>query len=226
MPEQNGPLHDKRFPGESADYRAARDALLKEEIELRRRIEAVASARRTLPPGGEIEEDYVFEAQDGAVRLSELFGDHSALIAYGFMYGPDAERPCPSCTSIIDSLEGAAAHVGQRAALVAIARSPIARIQALRNERGWSKVRFVSSAANSFNRSYHSEDEAGNQWPILNVFARSGGTIRHSYATELLFAPSEPGQDARHVDSIWPLWNLLDFTPEGRGDFRPKLDYS
>jgi predicted dithiol-disulfide oxidoreductase (DUF899 family) len=84
----------------------------------------------------------------------------------------------------------------------------------------------LSSAKNSYNADYHAEDASGSQWPVLNVFTRDGKGIYHSYASELLFAPADPGEDRRHVDMIWPLWNLLDVTPQGRGtDFRPKLSY-
>lgn len=222
-------LHEVRFPGETAEYRQARDLLLEAEIALRRQIEAVAAMRRALPPGGPAPEDYVFEEGEDArpVRLSELFGDKPTLVAYSFMYGPQMEQACPSCTSILDSLDGAAPHVGQRVSLVVVAKSPIARIRAFAEERGWRRLRLLSSAGNSYNRDYRGENPQGNQTPALNVFTRKDGVIRHAYATELMFAPTDPGQEARHVDSIWPLWNVLDFTPDGRGaDFRPKLSYA
>jgi predicted dithiol-disulfide oxidoreductase (DUF899 family) len=200
--------HEVSFANESADYRVARDALLAAERDLRRQVEAVAAQRRALPLGGEVPQDYVFEeAVTGpngesvrSVRLSELFGRHGSLIAYSFMYGPDSP-PCPMCTAMLDSLDGSAEHVGQRAALVVIAKSPIGRIREHARARSWRRLRLLSSAANSYNRDY---------W--------------HS---ELLYAGGEPGQDPRHVDPIWPLWNLLDLTPEGRGtDWYPRLDYA
>ena len=105
-----------------------------------------------------------------------------------------------------------------------VAKSPIQRIRAVARERGWNHLRLLSSAGNTYNHDYQGENEKGDQLPSLNVFARRDGKIHHFFNTELLFAPSEPGQDGRHVDLIWPLWNLLDFTPEGRGtDWRPKL---
>jgi predicted dithiol-disulfide oxidoreductase (DUF899 family) len=223
-------IHDIRFPNESAEYRAARNRLLEAEMALRRQIEAVAAQRRALPPGGTIREDYVFEEGDDArpVRLSELFGEKSVLLLYSYMFGPAMAQPCPSCTSILDSLDGAAPHIGQRAAIAAVARSPIARFLAFARERGWSRLRLLSSASNSYHPDYRGEDEKGSQWPILNVFVRNpAGEIRHSYATELAFAPKDPGQDPRHVDAIWPIWGALDLSPEGRGaDTRPKLSYA
>ena len=215
------------FPGESADYRAARDRLLEAEIELRRSIERVAATRRELPPGGPVPEDYAFEGADGAVRLSELFEPGKDVLAiYSFMYGPEVERPCPSCTSILDSLDGTAVHVRQRINLAVVAKSPLERILAFAEERGWHRLRLLSSAGNSYNRDYHGETADGAQMPMLNVFVRDGDAIRHFWGSELMNAPADPGQNERHVDLIWPLWNLLDATPEGRGeDWQPSLSY-
>ena len=214
------------FPNEGNKYRAARDKLLKAEIDLRKRVEAVAAERRKLPPGGEVPQDYVFQTQDGEIRLSQLFGNGSTLVAYSFMYGPNMAKPCPMCTSIIDGLNGNAMHITQRTNLVIVAKSPIARILEFARSRGWSNLKFVSSAGNSYNHDYHGEDAKGSQWPMLNVFQREDGTIRHTWGSELLGAKPEPGQDPRHGDMLWPLWNVLDFTPEGRGkDWRPKLSY-
>lgn len=226
-------VHSVRYPGETARYRAARDRLLRAERDLRRHLEQVAALRRKLPLGSPVTEDYAFEGEgpDGAprtVKLSELFAPgKDSLIAYSFMYGPGMERPCPSCTSILDSLDGAARHVAQRANLVVVARSPLARIRAFARERAWRNLRLVSAAGNAYSRDYHGEDANGAQWPALNVFVKRAGQVHHFYATELLFAPSERGQDPRHVDLIWPLWNLLDLTPEGRGtSWYPALDYA
>ncbi len=219
-------LHDKRFPGEDAAYRAARDRLLLAELELRRQDERVAALRRALPPGGRAQ-DYVFEegADGRPVKLSELFGDKDSLLLYSYMYGPNMERPCPSCSSMLDGLDGQAPHIAQRAALAVVARSPIARLRAACAERGWRNLRLISSANNSYHGDYHSETAEGSQRPIMNVFSRRGGELRHVWASELAFAPTDPGQDPRHIDQIWPLWNALDLTPEGRGDFHPQLEY-
>ena len=214
-----------KFPNESRAYRHAREELLEAEIRLRRHTEQVAALRRALPPGG-VAQDYVFDAEEGRLGLSELFKRGESLVAYSFMYGPDMERPCPMCTSILDGLEGNAQHIAQRTNLVVIAKSPIERILAFARSRGWSRLRLLSSQGNNYNRDYHAETADGAQMPMLNVFRRDGGTIRHFYGTELLYAKDEAGQNARHVDLIWPLWNVLDFTPEGRGsDWYPKLDY-
>jgi predicted dithiol-disulfide oxidoreductase (DUF899 family) len=220
--------HSVRFRGESPSYRVARDELLEAEMELRRNIEAVAAKRRQLPLGGKVEQDYVFEqASGGEVQLSELFADgKDSLIIYSYMYGPQMAQPCVSCTSILDALDGEAPHVMQRANFFVVAKSPIERIMKFTTERGWRNLQLLSSANNTYNRDYHAENEKGDQLPALNVFAKRDGAIHHFYNTELLYAPSEPGQDGRHVDQIWPLWNLFDLTPEGRGEkWYPRLSY-
>jgi predicted dithiol-disulfide oxidoreductase (DUF899 family) len=216
-------LHSIRFPKESDAYRVARDDLLRAEIELRRQIEAVAALRRDLPLGGEVPEDYVFEEDGPAkgsaaeVRLSELFEPRKdTLILYSFMYGPEMAAACPSCTSILDGLDGVSPHLTQTVNHAVVAKSPVERIRAHAQARGWTRLRLLSSARNTYNRDYHGESEDGHQIPALNVFVRRGGKIHHAYSTELLHAPSEEGQDPRHVDSIWPLWSLFDLTPEGR----------
>ncbi|MGZ8797904.1 MAG: DUF899 family protein [Thermoanaerobaculia bacterium] len=217
-----------RFPGESEAYRAAREDLLKSEIDLRRQIESVAAKRRTLPLGGEVPQDYTFEDADGKkVLLSELFAPgKDTLIVYSFMFGPQMADACPSCTSILDGLDGQAPHVTQRVNLVVVAKSPIERITKFARGRGWRNLRLLSSANNTYNRDYHAENEKGGQMPVLNVFVRRDGRIHHFYGTELLYVPPEPGQDGRHVDMIWPLWNLFDVTPEGRGEtWQPRLKY-
>jgi predicted dithiol-disulfide oxidoreductase (DUF899 family) len=230
------PTSSVRFPEESAAYRTARDKLLAAEIELRARVEEVAALRRALPPGGAVVEDYVFE--EGAVdaggaetvrhvKLSELFMiPDASLVVYSFMYGPAMEKACPMCTAMLDGLDGTAPHAAQRINLVVVAKSPLARIRAFARERGWRNLRLLSSAGNRYNRDYHGESADGSQMPFLNVFTRRGGVTRHAYATEMLYVPAAPGQNGRHVDPIWPLWNLFDFTPEGRGsDWYPRLEY-
>jgi predicted dithiol-disulfide oxidoreductase (DUF899 family) len=238
------------FPGESVEYRAARDRLLAHEVDLRRITEEIAAERRALPPGGVVPEDYVFRSADGgpsiAVRLSELFAPgRDSLIVYNMMFPRDpgddrpgptqgrtallplAESPCPSCTSLIDQLDGAADHVAPRANLVIVAKARAEHLAAFVEERGWRRLRFVSSATNTYNRDYHGEDEAGSQMPMLNVFHRDRATIRHFWGSELLYEPTEPGQDPRQVGTIEPLWNLFDLIPEGRGgDWDEQLDYS
>jgi predicted dithiol-disulfide oxidoreductase (DUF899 family) len=225
-----------RFPGESAEYRRARNALLREEVKLRKRLEEVAAQRRALPPGGEVETDYAFDAwapdEDDyrSVRFSELFAPTTkSLFLYNFMYPErvDSMTPCPSCTSIIDAIDGTARHLAQRVSFAVVAKAPIARFREHARRRGWSHALLLSSANNTFNRDYLAEDETGQQWPLAHVFTRRGRKIHHFWSSELWFADHEAGQDARHVDFMWPLWLMLDRTPEGRGKtWGPSLDYS
>jgi predicted dithiol-disulfide oxidoreductase (DUF899 family) len=239
------------FPGESAEYRAARDRLLRQEIDLRRAMEAVAMARRELPPGGVAPDDYVFQAaaaggRESDVRLSELFAPgKDSLVIYSFMFprdpgderpGPDAgqtallpleEGPCPSCVAFLDQLDSAAEHAGQHVNLAVVAKSPLPRILTFAKERGWRQLRLLSSARNTYNRDYHAETAEGAQRPMLNVFHRDGDVIRHFWASELFHAPAEPGQDPRHVGTLEPVWNLFDLTPEGRpNEWDEQLKYS
>ena len=237
------------FPGESTEYRAARDRLLEQEIELRRAMEAAAAARRRLPPGGVVPEEYVFQGAgpDGAptdVGLSELFAsDKDSLVIYNFMfprsYGGDRpgpatgetallpleEGPCPSCVALLDQLDGAVMHASRWINFAVVAKAPLPRLLTWSRERGWRNLRLLSSAGNTFNRDYHGEDADGSQIPMLNVFHRDGQTIRHFWGAELTYAPMDPGQDHRSVGTLEPLWNLFDLTPEGRPDWDEQLDY-
>ena len=231
-------LHDVRFPGESDQYRQARQELLEAEIDLRRQIEAVAAKRRAMPMGGGVPQDYVFEEWDGAtsskrsVRLSELFEDgKDTLFLYSHMFIPGEDGPlaeaCPSCTSIIDGIDGAVPHITQKISFAVVGRVPIERLLAHAKTRGWRHARLLSSAGNAYNADYHAESPDGAQDPMATVFTRRDGKIHHFWSSELYLIPTDPGQDMRHVDFMWPLWAVLDRTPEGRGtDWRPELDYS
>jgi predicted dithiol-disulfide oxidoreductase (DUF899 family) len=223
-----------RFPDEPPEYRAARDALTRAESELARQVETVAAQRRSLPLGGVVAEDYVFSEgladlrEDGParpVRLSELFGGHDTLLLYSFMYSPGMARPCQMCTSLLDGLDGAVPDLADRAAFAVVAKSPVSDIRSYARERGWANLRLVSSAGTTYNRDYHGESASGEQLSRMNVFVRQAERVHHFYATEQT-AP-EPGWDDRHVDLLWPLWNLLDLTPEGRGsEWRPHYSFS
>jgi predicted dithiol-disulfide oxidoreductase (DUF899 family) len=240
------------FPGESAEYRAARDRLLEQEVELRRTTEAVAAARRELPAGGVVPEDYVFQGAgtDGTpteVRLSELFAPgKDSLAIYTFMFPRDPgddrpgpaigqtarlkleEGPCPSCVALLDQLDGAVEHATQHLNLAVVAKAPLPRVLTFGEERGWRRLRLLSSAANTYSRDYLSETAEGSQRPMLNVFHRDdAGVIRHFWGSELFYAPTDPGEDPRHVGTLEPVWNLFDLTPEGRPpDWDEQLSYS
>jgi predicted dithiol-disulfide oxidoreductase (DUF899 family) len=231
---------DITFPGESSEYRAARDRLLEREIELRRAMETVAAARRELPPGGRVKTDYVFQGAGADrtttdVRLSQLFeAGKNSLLIYSFMFPRDpsdqtpgpregetaglplAEGPCPSCTAFLDQLDGAAQHASQHVNLAVAARAPLPRVLAFARERGWRRLRLLSSANNTYNADYLAETPDGVQRPMLTVFHRDADVIRHCWSSEVLYAPTDPGQEPRHLGTLEPLWNMFDLTPEGR----------
>jgi predicted dithiol-disulfide oxidoreductase (DUF899 family) len=233
------------FPNESADYRSARNALLDAEIALRRQSERVAAMRRALPPGGAVQEDYVFE-RIGAhhraerVRMSELFAGKPSLILYSYMFGPERDEPCMGCTHLLDCLDGAARHVPQVAPFYVVAGSPPARLEAWARDRRWPHLQFLSAAGNDYTRDYFGNTagvseamrvergyEDGKDWdePMINVFRKDGAIIRHFWGGEMLYAREDPGQNHRSLDGLDPVWGLLDLLPEGRGDFFPEQDY-
>ncbi len=223
--------HETRYPGESAQYRQMRDKLLQAELELRNQVHAVAELRRQLPLGGEVK-DYVFEESGKGdkvdkVHLAELFAPRqNTLLLYSYMYSPQMKAPCPMCTSFLDGLDGNAQHIRQQVSLAVVAKSPIARIREFARQRGWRNLRLLSSAGNTYNADYHGEDGEGEQQPMMNVFTKRSGKIHHFYGSETYFV-HEPGHEPCHIDMMWPLWNALDLTPEGRGeDWYPRLTYA
>jgi predicted dithiol-disulfide oxidoreductase (DUF899 family) len=247
----NGDFVPITFPGESPEYRAARNRLLDQEILLRRAMEAVAAARRDLPPGGVVPEDYAFEGlgpdrSPTEIRLSELFATgKDALVVYSFMFprdpsddrpGPNggetaalplAQGPCPSCVALLDQLDGAVPHAVQHVNFAVVAKAPLTRLLTFADERGWRHLPLLSSAGNTFNRDYHAETAEGAQRPMLNVFQREADAIRHFWGSELLYAPADAGQDPRHVGTLEPLWNMFDLTREGRpSSWDEQLDYA
>jgi len=239
------------FPGETPEYRAARDNLLAKEISLRRAMETLAVARRQLPPGGLILEDYVFrglgpDGKPAKLKLSELFAPgKDSLVVYSFMFPrhPEDERPgpeegatarlkredgpCPSCVAFLDSLDGAAEHVDAAGFnFVVIANAPFDRLLTFAKERRWTNLRLLSSGGTSFKRDYHAETPEGYQMPMITVFHRHGGDIRHFWSSEMFYAPTDPGQDPRHAGTIEMIWNIFDLTPEGRPpDWHEQLAY-
>jgi predicted dithiol-disulfide oxidoreductase (DUF899 family) len=214
-----------RWPNESDEYRRARQELLVEEIELRRHVERVASLRRSLPPGGEVPQDYRFVSEDGVeVTMAELFGDHETLIIYSYMFGPQRESPCPMCTSLMGGLDHKITDIRQRAAIAFTARSEIERLIDAKKARGWTDLPVYSDTSGDYTRDYVSPDDA--DMPAYNVFTRRDGVIRHFWGDEITIEMSDPGQDPRGAVEMDPLWLLLDTTPDGRGtDWRPQLTY-
>lgn len=213
------------FPNESAEYRRARNVLLAEEIELRRHIERVAAIRRALPLGGAIPDDYAFEGPNGAVRISQLFGDKEVLVIYSMMFGPQRERACPMCTAMLSSWDGAARNLRERVALAITARSPFERLADFKKERGWRNLQIYSDAKGDYTRAYVSADDG--DVPGLSVFMRNHGKVHHFWSGEMSGEMADPGQDPRGAPDLDPLWTVLDLTPAGRGaTWYPKLEYA
>jgi predicted dithiol-disulfide oxidoreductase (DUF899 family) len=208
-------MTEPRYPNETQEYRAARERLLQEEQALVDKAKAVAAQRRELPLGGKLKEDYVLQwANDGKVghdvKFSELFGDKPTLLLYSFMFGPGWDKPCPSCTSLVDGFDRSSYQVTRHAAFAAIAKAPAERINAWARQRGWSQIALLSGFASTFQADYKCQGESDDkQLPMMHVFRKRGDDIFHFWGTEL------PGN---HVDTVWPYWNLMDFTPEGRPD--------
>jgi len=218
-------LNNTHFPNESSDYRTARNKLLEAEIALRKQTEEVAKQRRSLPLGGKLKEDYLFSEGNGKkTTFAEFFQeDKNTLVVYSMMFDPSWDQPCPMCNSIVDGLNGNARQITQRVNLVVVGRAPIEKLLSYAKEAEWNHVRIVSSFGNTYNQDYFGERE-GKQVPMINVFLKKGNDIYHTWGSELTFVPPDPGQNERLADIIWPLWNVLDLTPEGRGkDWYPKI---
>lgn len=238
MAEAVHPLHDFRFPGESEEYRRAREELLQAEVDLRRQIERVAGLRRQLPLGGTVGSDYSFEEWDPAagaarpVRLSELFdGGKDTLFLYSFMVVPREQGlpfvgPCPSCTSIVDGIDGAIPHITQKMSFAVESAAPIAQFREHGSARGWRHARLLSSARSGYREDYGAADANGYQWPLATLFVRRDDGIHHYWSSELWWVAHDEGQGPRHVDFMWPMWAVFDRAPDGRGEWEPKLEYT
>jgi predicted dithiol-disulfide oxidoreductase (DUF899 family) len=209
------------YPNESDAYRSARNDLLEAEIALRAQIEAVAAKRRALPPGGELSQDYAFTGTDGRTRtLSSLFGDKSTMALYSYMFAPGAARPCPACTSLLDGLNGQAPQIAQRIAFAVVSSARPEQLAAISKERNWRNILLVSADGTDYQTLYHGRTADGEQ-PMMNVFRKQEGTVRHFWGSEMLHADLQG--HPRHMDLAWPIWGILDMAPEGRGDFFPQV---
>ncbi len=218
---------------EPAEYSARREELRQAEVELMRQRERVAALRRRLPPGTPVA-DYEFlegplRLDDGddpvtTVRLSQLFSSpERALVVQHVMYGKRQTSPCPMCTMWVDGLDAVLRHIEQRADyVVASAADPVA-LRAHARARGWDHVRLLSCGDNSFQFDFCAEDEEGNQNSTVSVFMLdANGQPRHFYSSHPQMADDI---NERGVDLLSPVWNLLDLTPQGRGDWYADLEY-
>lgn len=215
------------WPNEPPGYRPAREALLAEEIELRRHIARVAEQRRALPPGGEVPEGYRFLDREGrSLTLGDLFAGKDTLVLYVWMFGPQRERPCPMCTNLLGPLDANAADLEQQVALAVVARSPVERQEAFARTRGWRGLHFYQAVGDDFPSDYRGLAADGSEWPSLLVFTNRDGAIRLFWGGEMDGNTMDPGQDPRGAPDLAPLWTMLDLTPSGRDPhWYPKLDY-
>ena len=221
------------LPNESADYLSKREELRLAEIELMHQRERVADLRRRLPEGA-IVQDYVFEEGPAdldagdtpirTVRLSELFtAPNRSVVVYHFMYGKQQTSPCPMCTLIIDGWNGAGHHLAQNVDAVIVAAADPAVLRAHARRQGWNNLRLLSCGANTFKYDLGSEDDAGNQDSTVSVLTReSDGTLRHFYTAHPSMAKDIK---ERGLDLLCPVYNILDLTPQGRGDWYAELGY-
>ena len=168
----------------------------------------------------------MFQGENGAVSLAAMFGEKQTLIVYTYMFGPQREEPCPMCTSLLSAWDGEARDIDQRVSLAIVARSPIERLVAFKQDRGWRNLKLYSDTSGEFSRDYRAVREDGGDDPGYHVFTRRDGTIRHFYSGEMGFETADPGQDPRGAPDLMPIWTILDTTPEGRGkDWYPSLRY-
>jgi predicted dithiol-disulfide oxidoreductase (DUF899 family) len=218
---------------ESSNYLSKREELRLAEIELMHQRERVADLRRHLPEGA-IVQDYVFEEGpanlDGGdapirtVRLSELFtGSDRSLVIYHFMYGKKQTSPCPMCTLFIDGLNGVAHHLAQNVDLAIVAAADPPALRKHGRARGWDNLRLLSGGTSTFKYDLSSEDCEGEQDSTISVFTRgSDGKLRHFYSAH----PSMSNDiRERGLDLLTPVYNMLDLTPQGRGDWYAELGY-
>ena len=228
-----GALRHTRLTNESAEYRERREELRLAEIDLMQRRERVAALRRRLPPGATIE-DYTFQegpadlnAGDSptrSVRLSELFsGPDRSVVVYHLMYGKKQTSPCPMCTMWIDGYNGVAHHLAQNVDFVIAAAADPPALRQHARSRGWHNLRLLSCGTSTFKYDLRSEDAEGHQDSTISVFARDrDGTLRHVYSAHPWMAGDIK---ERGIDLLTPVYNMLDLTPQGRGDWYAKLTY-
>jgi predicted dithiol-disulfide oxidoreductase (DUF899 family) len=200
---------------------------------LMRQRERVAELRRRLPKGATVQ-DYEFlegpaSLDDGdepvtRVRMSELFtAPDRSLVIYHFMFGKKQTTPCPMCTAWIDAFNGVAHHLAQNIDLAIVAAADPSTLRAHARNCGWDRLRLLSAGESTFKYDLGSEDESGQQDSTISIFTQeSDGTLRHFYSVHPRLA--EDIQE-RGIDEYVPIWNILDLTPQGRGDFYASLDY-
>ena len=229
----NGTFRQTNLPNESEEYLTKREELRLAEIELRNQRERVAELRRKLPKGPAVQ-DYIFEEVAASldsgdspirtVRLGQLFtGSNRSVVLYQFMYGKKQTKPCPMCTAWIDGFNGIAQHLAQNVDFAIVAAADLPTLRSHARARGWGRLRLLSAGSSTFKYDLGSEDKEGNQDSAISVFIRDNdGTIHHSY-TGHPWLSSDIKE--RGIDELVPIWNILDLTRQGRGEFYAKLEY-
>src|SRR5262245_19571698 len=229
----DGILRQTNLPNESEEYLAKREELRLAEIELRNQRERVAELRRKLPIGPAVQ-DYVFEEVAASLdsgdspirklRLSQLFtGSNRSVALYQFSYGKKQTKPCPMSTAWIDGFNGIAHHLAQNVDFAIVAAADLPTLRSHARARGWGRLRLLSAGSNTFKYDLGSEDKEGNQDSAISVFTRNNdGAIRHSYTGHPWLSS---GIKERGIDELVPIWNILDLTRQGRGEFYAKLEY-
>jgi predicted dithiol-disulfide oxidoreductase (DUF899 family) len=212
------------------EWIAARKELLRKEKELTRQRDELSRQRRELP-WVKVEKNYVFDGSKGEETLAGLFDGRSQLILYHFMFGPEWEQGCQSCSLVADHMDGSLVHLAQRdVTLAVVSRAPWPKIEGFQKRMGW-RFKWVSSFANSFNSDYHvsfSKDEMAQgkayynyessgfpseEAPGASVFYKDGsGEVFHTYSTY-----------GRGLEELLGVYRYLDMTPKGRDE--DKLSY-
>jgi predicted dithiol-disulfide oxidoreductase (DUF899 family) len=210
--------------GASPEYQAARMELARAERALRDQVEAVAAARRAMPPGPVLRDyELAEDGPEGPFRtpLRELFEGHDTLFIYHLMFHPDHDAACPMCSMWVDGLRGVTAHLAQHTAFVVIAKAPLDKLRDWADRRGWTGLRLLSSYGTTFNTDLNAERPNGEQRPMVSVLRDEGGAVRHFYS---LPANHFDGTE-RGIDLLSPVWNVLDLLPSGRGEWYADNDY-
>ena len=229
----DGTYRQTNLPEESPEYLAQREKLRLAEIDLMKQRERCAELRRALPLGATIRDYELLEGPASlahgdtpirTVRLSGLFtAPGRSLVIYQMMYGKKQKQPCPMCTAWLDSWNGVAHHLAQNVDVAVVAAADPSSLRSFARVRGWDKLRLLSAGDSTFKYDLGSEDREGNQDSTISVFTRDvDGTLRHFYSVHPRLAEDI---QQRGIDEFNPIWNILDLTPNGRGNWAASLEY-
>jgi predicted dithiol-disulfide oxidoreductase (DUF899 family) len=207
------------------EWLEARKKLLAKEKRLTRERDALAAERSQLP-WVKVEKNYIFDSPDGKKILADLFDGRSQLIVYHFMFGPEWNEGCPSCSFNMDHTDGALVHLAQRdVSFAAVSRAPLPKIEAFKKRMGW-QFAWVSSFGTDFNYDYRAsftQEEIAKgkleynfdlvefpspEAPGISVFYKDrSGIIFHTYSAY-----------ARGTENVVNTYNYLDLVPKGRDE--------